>query len=239
MNAGSFSVLALALLLAASVASAQQPLPPAAVCAAGAGCGHRAESIRRLASGRSRPLPITRRFRSIRAWRSVSRSPADRRASDLHSRALRPVLSVPSTMAARRLRQLLPEAAARRLRTARWCWRRFPIRLKYIVDGYYVGLAEEFGFQGRPLNLTAGPHRVEFRGAGYETSSFNVMIDPDNILRYRGDMRLLPTGPAIVVLPQPAGPKTLYVIPKCYAGDKPPTGTLPAGCDRKNLQTYK
>ena len=114
-----------------------------------------------------------------------------------------------------------------------------PASAELFVDGYYVGLAEEFGFQGRPLSLAAGPHRVELRAAGYETSSFNVMIDPDNILRYRGDMRLLSTGPAIIVLPQPAGPKTLYVIPKCYAGDKPPTGTLPPGCDRKNLQTYK
>ncbi len=97
-----------------------------------------------------------------------------------------------------------------------------PDSAEVFVDGYYVGLAEEFGLQGRPMSLTAGPHRVELRAAGYETSSVNVMIDPHNILRYRGGMRLLSTGPAIVVLPQPAGPKTLYVIPKCYAGDKPP-----------------
>ena len=37
----------------------------------------------------------------------------------------------------------------------------------------------------------------------------------------------------------PRAAKSYYVIPKCYAGDRPPRGPLPAGCDRKNLQTYK
>jgi hypothetical protein len=108
------------------------------------------------------------------------------------------------------------------------------------VDGFYVGLAEEFGLRGHPLDLLAGPHHIELRAAGYQTSSFSVMIEPDGIVRYRGDMQQLPSAAALprLVLQQ-VSPKSLYVIPNCYAGDKPPTGTLHPGCDLKKLQTRK
>jgi hypothetical protein len=39
--------------------------------------------------------------------------------------------------------------------------------------------------------------------------------------------------------PTPAPAKSFYVIPNCYAGDRPPSGALPKGCDVKNLQTRK
>jgi hypothetical protein len=108
------------------------------------------------------------------------------------------------------------------------------------VDGYYVGLAEEFGLHGRAMEITAGTHRIELRAAGYEALAFSVMIAPNDILRYRGDMQPVSTKPAVVVIQSPPpAPRSFYVIPNCYAGDKPPTGTLPKGCDRKNLQTRK
>jgi hypothetical protein len=106
------------------------------------------------------------------------------------------------------------------------------------IDGFYVGLAEEFGLRGRALDLPVGPHHVELRAPGYETLTFSVMIEPDGILRYPGDMRLLSSAPPRT-LPQPATQKSFYVIPNCYAGDKPPTGALPRGCDLKKLQTRK
>ena len=68
------------------------------------------------------------------------------------------------------------------------------------------------------------------------------MIEPNDILRYRGDMQLVQPAPPAANAPTPQAPraaKSYYVIPKCYAGDRPPRGPLPAGCDRKNLQTYK
>lgn len=35
----------------------------------------------------------------------------------------------------------------------------------------------------------------------------------------------------------PTGPKTMYIIPNCYAGNVPPRAErLPAGCDIKNLR---
>src|SRR5712691_7030753 len=35
------------------------------------------------------------------------------------------------------------------------------------VDGFYVGVVDDFGIRGRALDLEAGPHRVELRAAGY------------------------------------------------------------------------
>lgn len=115
-----------------------------------------------------------------------------------------------------------------------------PVMAQVFVDGYYVGLAEEFGPSGRAISLDAGSHRIELRAAGYETLTFNVAIEPNQIVRYRGEMQPLATKPAAAAAPRvPAAVKSFYVIPNCYAGDKPPTGTLPKGCDLKNLQTRK
>ena len=105
------------------------------------------------------------------------------------------------------------------------------------VDGFYMGLAGEFGLRGRALDLTFGAHRVELRAAGYETLAFNVMIEANRILRYRGDLQPLaepsprPPAAAPAAAPQPGARKNLYVIPNCYAGDKPPEAALPQGCD--------
>jgi hypothetical protein len=109
------------------------------------------------------------------------------------------------------------------------------------VDGYYVGLAEEFGPHGRPINLGAGPHQVELRAPGYETLTFKVVIEPDGLVRYRGEMQPIATKPAAIATPPKptAVTRSVYVIPNCYAGNKPPTGILPKGCSLKNLQTRK
>jgi hypothetical protein len=110
------------------------------------------------------------------------------------------------------------------------------------VDGYYVGLAEEFGLHGRPLDIDAGAHRIELRAPDYETLAFSVMIAPNDIMRFRGHMQPLTPKRAVAVVTPPAPPaaaKSFYVIPNCYAGDKPPSGTLPKGCDLTKLQTRK
>ena len=90
------------------------------------------------------------------------------------------------------------------------------------------------------INLDAGTHQVELRAPGYETLTFGVVIESNRIVRYRGEMQPSATKPvAAAAPPQPAAVKSFYVIPNCYAGDKPPTGVLPKGCDLKNLQTRK
>jgi hypothetical protein len=115
-----------------------------------------------------------------------------------------------------------------------------PDMAQVFVDGSYVGLAEEFGLGGRAINLNAGAHHVELRATGYETLTFSVAIEPNSIVRYRGEMQPIAMKPAAATaLPQPTAVKSFYVIPNCYAGDKPPSGTLPKGCDLKKLQTRK
>jgi len=115
-----------------------------------------------------------------------------------------------------------------------------PPSAQVFVDGFYAGTAGDFGFTGSPMSLDAGAHRIDLRAPGYETLSFNVMIEPNDILRYRGEMQLVqPPAATVAAPPQPPVAKSYYVIPKCYAGDRPPRGPLPAGCDRKNMQTYK
>jgi hypothetical protein len=118
-----------------------------------------------------------------------------------------------------------------------------PDMAQVFVDGYYVGLAEEFGLRGRAMDVSAGSHRIELRAPGYEQLAFSVIIEPNDIVRYRGDMQplaTLATKPTVVfVSSPPPAPRSFYVIPNCYAGDKPPSGTLPKGCDLKDLQTRK
>ena len=123
----------------------------------------------------------------------------------------------------------------------------FPSAAQVYVDGHYVGLAEEFGAGGGAMNLDAGAHRVELRAPGYDTLAFSVMIEPNSLVRYRGDMQQITTKPTAPAVPSQAAPtapapapKSFYVIPNCYAGDKPPSGaSLPKGCDVKKVQTRK
>jgi hypothetical protein len=47
----------------------------------------------------------------------------------------------------------------------------------------------------------------------------------------------LPSAPPPPILLLPGKPKTFYVIPGCYAGDRPPRlEWLPAGCDSLNMR---
>jgi PEGA domain len=104
------------------------------------------------------------------------------------------------------------------------------------VDGLYVGQVNDFGRAGRALDVEEGIHRVELRAAGYATLSFDVRIAPHQTMRYRGDLESLsqpgPAQPAPAAIPAPAAKaSTTYVIPQCYAGDRPPSRPLPPGCD--------
>jgi hypothetical protein len=119
-----------------------------------------------------------------------------------------------------------------------------PDRAQVYVDGFYVGLAEEFGLHGRALELKPGSHHIELRSPEHETLSFSVLIAADETIRYRGDMRRI-AAPSITPVAALAAPArrpvstSVYVIPKCYAGNKPPAQPLPAGCDRRKIQTQK
>lgn len=61
------------------------------------------------------------------------------------------------------------------------------------VDGYYVGIVDDFDGTRQRVPLEAGPHHVEIRAPGYETVAFDVNVLPNQIIRYRG--ALLPARP--------------------------------------------
>lgn len=104
------------------------------------------------------------------------------------------------------------------------------------VDGFFVGTADDVVQNG--LVLRAGHHWVDVRSPGYDTLTLQVNIVIGQYVRYRRDLRLA-SGPASSApSARPAtGPQTIYVIPGCYGGNRPPNeSALPLGCNIANLK---
>lgn len=57
------------------------------------------------------------------------------------------------------------------------------------VDGFYVGVVDDFNGALEHLNLTPGPHRIELRAPGFETTTFDVNIEAGRVIVYRTPMR--------------------------------------------------
>lgn len=111
--------------------------------------------------------------------------------------------------------------------------------LQIYVDGVFVGTPADHRGE---IELRAGAHRIEIRAPGYESLTFDVRVEAERGITYRGDLR--PTGAAIApTTPAPAvvatGSKTLYVIRGCYLGNVlPDPERLPAGCDISRMKTH-
>jgi len=60
------------------------------------------------------------------------------------------------------------------------------------VDGYYVGVVDDYDGVFQRLHLDAGPHRIEIRAAGYTPLSFNLMTRPNQTTTYRGALTTAP-----------------------------------------------
>jgi hypothetical protein len=60
------------------------------------------------------------------------------------------------------------------------------------VDGFYVGVVENFDGALEHLNLTPGPHRVEIRAPGFQTLTFDVNLQPGQSITYRGALQAEP-----------------------------------------------
>jgi hypothetical protein len=60
------------------------------------------------------------------------------------------------------------------------------------VDGYYVGIVDEFDGVFQRLHLEAGPHRIEIRAPGFETLTFDVQIRWDDTTTFEGELRRTP-----------------------------------------------
>jgi hypothetical protein len=64
-----------------------------------------------------------------------------------------------------------------------------PRNAKVYVDGYYVGLVDEFDGAMQKLKLNGGRHKVELRADGYETTEFDVLITPEQTVTFAGEMK--------------------------------------------------
>ena len=56
------------------------------------------------------------------------------------------------------------------------------------VDGYFAGLVDDYDGMLQKLNLEVGPHHIEIRAPGYETLSFDIQIQLDETITYRGEL---------------------------------------------------
>jgi hypothetical protein len=60
------------------------------------------------------------------------------------------------------------------------------------VDGYYAGTVDDFDGMFQALRLDSGGYRIEIRKPGFETLTFDVRVQPDRTVTFRGMMRQLP-----------------------------------------------
>ena len=64
-----------------------------------------------------------------------------------------------------------------------------PREAEVYVDGYYVGIVDDFDGIFQRLHLDSGPHRIEVRAPGYETLDFDVRITPEHTTTYTGELK--------------------------------------------------
>jgi hypothetical protein len=64
-----------------------------------------------------------------------------------------------------------------------------PRDAEVFVDGYFVGRVDDFDGLFQKMNLESGPHRIEIRAPGYTTISFDVRIEFDETVTYRGELQ--------------------------------------------------
>jgi len=67
-----------------------------------------------------------------------------------------------------------------------------PREAEVYVDGYYVGLVDDFDGMFQRLHIESGPHRIEVHAPGFETLTFDVRITPDHSTTYQGEMKKTP-----------------------------------------------
>jgi hypothetical protein len=57
------------------------------------------------------------------------------------------------------------------------------------VDGYYAGEVDDFDNTFQSLRLDPGSHKIEVRKDGYEPLNFEVRIQPDQTVTYKGKLK--------------------------------------------------
>ena len=64
-----------------------------------------------------------------------------------------------------------------------------PYDADVFVDGEYAGRVEDFDGTTQPLTLASGLHEIEVQAPGYEPLRFNVLVQPGQVIPFRGDLR--------------------------------------------------
>jgi hypothetical protein len=64
-----------------------------------------------------------------------------------------------------------------------------PREAQVFVDGYYVGIVDDFNGVFQKLHVETGTHRVEVRAEGYEPLTFEVRITPKHATTYQGELK--------------------------------------------------
>jgi hypothetical protein len=101
------------------------------------------------------------------------------------------------------------------------------------ADGYYVGVAEDFGVQTGGGLIPPGVHRLDVSAPGYEPAAIDLKITSGQTLTYKASLKTLAAAPAI---PR----STFYLIPGCYMGNVPPQdASLPPTCDQRRATIWQ
>ena len=102
------------------------------------------------------------------------------------------------------------------------------------VDSALVGSVAD---QVRGVMLSQGRHWLDLETPGYEKKTIEITITAGEPLRFRFDM--VPVRTAAVTL-VPERPETMYAIPGCYGGNRPPVAAnLPRGCDIARVRVIR
>jgi hypothetical protein len=108
-----------------------------------------------------------------------------------------------------------------------------PATAQVFVDGYYVGVPEDFNAGRGGGLLAAGPHHIDISADRHEPIAVELMISADHPVTYRAGLKGFPP-------PASVAPTTFYLIPGCYMGNVPPKDAhLPATCDQARAVTWK
>ena len=66
-----------------------------------------------------------------------------------------------------------------------------PAFAEVYVDGYYMGIVNDFDGSFQRMELEVGPHHIEIRAPGYQTIVFDVRIEIGETVTYRGELQSL------------------------------------------------
>jgi hypothetical protein len=111
-----------------------------------------------------------------------------------------------------------------------------PRNANVFIDSAYVGAVDDLLFTG--VMLTPGRHWLELEAPDYEKKLIEITVTPGRPLRYRADLTPVRRAALAVIPPRP--PETMYAIPGCYGGNRPPVAaTLPPGCDIAKVRVLR